>query len=70
MSRLTLELPEDVSAALDKASREVSKSPEDFAEDLLRRALAVREFQSLRASLLTSLGEDAPSDEDIFKQIS
>ena len=71
MSILTLQLPDDVSAELAAAGRAQHKTPEEIAGDLLRRALLARRFSALRETLIKSLGNDAPpDDETVFRQIS
>jgi hypothetical protein len=71
MSVLTLNLPSDVSAALAEESREANRAQEEVALDLLQRALAIRRFRSVRASIIESLGDAAPDSEDeIFERIS
>jgi hypothetical protein len=71
MSQLTLNLPDDVARALADASRQSRRGEEEVALDLLKRALAVQRFRSIRESLLETLGDDAPQDDDdVLRQIS
>jgi hypothetical protein len=71
MSRLTLNLPVDVAAALAQESREANRGLEEFALDLLKRALAIRRFRTARKSIIEALRTDGPdSEDDIFEQIS
>jgi hypothetical protein len=71
MSQLTLNLPDDVAKALADAGREVSRTPEEVAADMLRRMIAVRRFQQLSKEVREALGPNAPtSEEEIFEQIS
>jgi len=71
MSRLTLNLPTDVAAALAQESREAKCGQEEFALDLLKRALSIRRFRATRKSVMDALGGAAPeSEDDIFEQIS
>jgi hypothetical protein len=71
MSRLNLNLPDDIAAVLAQESSKAGCTPEEMAVDLLKRALAFRRFRSVRKSLLEALGDDAPeSDDDIFRRVS
>ena len=71
MGRITLNLPNDVAAALAEESRQAKRGEEDLAVDLLKRALAIRRFRAARNSVIEALGDDAPdSDDDVFKRIS
>jgi hypothetical protein len=71
MSVLTLNLPNDVSAALAEESRQSNRGQEEVALDLLQRALAIRRFRSARKTVIDALDEAAPdSEDDIFEQIS
>ena len=71
MGRLTLNLPNDVAAALAEESRQSNRAPDELAVELLERALAIRKFRSARGAVIESLGDAAPaSDDDVFKQIS
>jgi hypothetical protein len=71
MSRLNLNLPDDIAAVLAHESSKAGCTPEGMAVDLLKRALAIRRFRSVRKSLLEALGNDAPeSDDDIFRRVS
>ena len=55
MSRLTLNLPVDLAAALAQESREANRGQEEFALDLLKRALAIRRFRTARKSVMDAL---------------
>jgi|GEM_PF-5251415 len=71
MRLLTLNLPSEVSAALEEESREGNRVQEEVALDLLQRALAVRRFRAARNSVIQSLGKYGPdSDDEVFEQIS
>jgi hypothetical protein len=71
MSRLVLELPDDVATALGEVSRASHRSPEEVAAEMLKKALAVKRLEAIRQDIQSTLGDDAPqSDEEIFKQIS
>ena len=71
MSRLILELPDKVAAALNEMSRAAQRPPEEIAREMVEKALAIERFDGIRQKLQDSLGDDAPqTDEEIFKQIS
>jgi hypothetical protein len=71
MSRLILDLPDDIAATLAQLSEQAHRLPEDLAREMLQRALAVERLDAIRRDIQRSLGDDAPpTDEDVFKQIS
>ena len=71
MSQLTLNLPNDLAAALADESRQSNRAQEEVALDLLKRALAIRRFRSARDTTMNALGDDAPQDDDdALRQIS
>lgn len=59
-----LNLPEKLAAELNAASRQMNRPLDEFAAELLQRALAVRRFRSAREAILNSLGNDAPKSDD------
>ena len=70
MSQITLNLPDDLVAELDKASRETNSRPEDAAREMVKRALRARRFDRARRNIIDSLGPDAPlSEQDALEQV-
>ncbi len=71
MTRITLELSDELGRSLDELSRRCHRPVDDLVRDLLRRALAVEQFQELRQRNLQRLGQDAPAtDAQAFEQAS
>jgi len=71
MNQITLNLPDDLAAELDKASREINSRPEDVAREMIERALRIRRFDRARQNIIGSLGPDAPrSEQEALEQIS
>jgi hypothetical protein len=71
MSRLTLDLPERLSAELAELGRLRKEPPESVAQDMLRRMVAMERFERLANKLQGSLSNDPPlTEEDALKSIS
>ena len=70
MSTLTLRVPPDLEAALDRQCAELGISKSDFARDALRRFLRVSEYRSLRSRLVAhAQSQGVHTDEDVFQAL-
>lgn len=71
MNTLTIRLPDDLRAALQKISREQNKPVSDVVRESIRRYVAVERFRALRRKVLPfAEAQGFLTDEDIFKAIS
>jgi len=66
---LTVELPDDVKATLDKAAREEGVSESVFAVRALQDYLFLRRFRKLRERLIAE-SERVYTDEEVFELVS
>ena len=66
---ITVELPEDVKAILDRAAREEGLSEKTFAARALKDYLFLRRFRKLREKMLAE-SERSYSDEEVFEIVS
>ncbi|MGI9108134.1 MAG: CopG family transcriptional regulator [Pyrinomonadaceae bacterium] len=66
---LTIELPEEVKATLDKAAREEGVSENAFVVLALRDYLFLRRFRKLRERMIAE-SEKTYTDEEVFDLIS
>ncbi|MBD0373518.1 MAG: ribbon-helix-helix protein, CopG family [Pyrinomonadaceae bacterium] len=66
---ITIDLPEETRAALDKAVREEGISQSELIEKALKDYLFIRRFRSLRERLMAE-GSGSYTDQDIFDQVS
>ena len=67
MATITLRVPDDLDAALERQSSAAGVSKSDLAREALRRFLAVAEFQRLRAKLVRrAQAQGIHTDEDVF----
>jgi len=70
MSTLTLRIPPDLEAALEKQGAELGISKSDFARDALRRFLRVSEFRSVRSRLVArAQWQGVHTDDDVFQRL-
>ncbi|MDZ4254797.1 MAG: ribbon-helix-helix protein, CopG family [Sulfuritalea sp.] len=71
MATLTMRIDPPMEAALASLAKATHRSKSDLAREMLRRQLAVRSFQSLRAQALPH-AEAAGyiTDEDVFRDVS
>lgn len=69
MEEITLRLPDDVSSALDEATREAGLSRNEIIEKALSDYLFVRKFRLLRERL-ASESENVYTDQDVFDRVS
>ena len=71
MTRLTLELPDDVKRELDEYCRQQNRADGEVVGDLLRRFLAVQKFRELRrGNLPLAEAQGILTDEDVFRIVS
>jgi len=71
MNTLTIRLPDDLRADLQRLSREQSKPISDIVRESIRRYVAVERFRSLRRKVLPfAEAQGFLTDEDVFKAIS
>ena len=71
MNTLTIRLPDDLRADLQKLSREQNKPVSDIVRESIRRYVAVERFRALRKKTLPfAEAQGFLTDEDVFKAIS
>ena len=66
---LTIDLPVEVRAALDKAAREEGISENEYAAKALQDYLFLRRFRSLRERM-NEASDKSFTDEEIFELVS
>jgi metal-responsive CopG/Arc/MetJ family transcriptional regulator len=70
MTRITLQLPDQLAREIEAVCAEEQRGPDELAADLLRRGLAVRAFRQLRNRAQAELGDHAPeTDEQAMNMI-
>ena len=68
---ITISVPEEIKAELDKLMREEGISRSDIVRESLRDYLFMRRFRQLRARMLAQAqAQGIFTDEDVFKRIS
>lgn len=71
MNTLTIRLPDDLRADLQKISREQNKPVSDVVRESIRRYVAVERFRALRRKVLPFADvQGFLTEEDVFKAIS
>ena len=71
MNTLTIRLPDDLRADLQRISREQNKPVSDVVRESIRRYVAVERFRALRRKVLPfAEAQGFLTDDDIFKAIS
>jgi len=71
MNTLTIRVPDDLRADLQKISREQNKSVSDVVRESIRRYVAVEKFRALRRKVLPfAEAQGFLTDEDVFRTIS
>jgi predicted transcriptional regulator len=71
MNTLTIRLPDDLRADLQKISREQNKPVSDVVRESIRRYVAVERFRALRRKVLPfAEAQGFLTDDDVFKAIS
>lgn len=71
MATLTMRIDEPMEAELARLAEATHRTKSDLAREMLRRQLAIRRFQALRAQALPH-AEAAGylTDEDVFRAVS
>jgi len=71
MNTLTIRLPDDLRADLQRVSQDENKPVSDVVRESLRRYVAVAKFRSLRRRVLPfAEAQGFITDEDVFEAIS
>lgn len=71
MNTITIRLPDELRADLQKLSQEQSKPVSDLVRESIRRYVAVEKFRALRKKTLPfAEAQGFLTDEDIFRAIS
>ena len=71
MNTLTIRIPDELRADLQKISRDQNKPVSDVVRKSLRRYVAIEKFRSLRRKVLPfAEAQGFITDEDVFKAIS
>lgn len=71
MNTVTIRLPEDLKADLQRISREQNKPVSEVVRESIRRYVAVERFRALRRKVLPfAEAQGFLTDEDVFKAIS
>ena len=71
MNTLTIRIPDELKADLQRISQEQRKPVSDVVRESLRRYVAVERFRALRKKVLPfAEAQGFLTDEDVFKAIS
>ena len=71
MNTLTIRIPDELKAELQKISRQQKKPVSDVVRESIRRYVAVERFRALRRTVLPfAEAQGFLTDEDVFKAIS
>ena len=71
MDTLTIRLPDELRADLQKLSQEHNKPLSDIVRESIRRYVAIEKFRALRKKVLPfAEAQGLLTDEDVFKAIS
>ena len=71
MNTLTIRLPDELRADLQKLSQEHNKPLSDIVRESIRRYVAIEKFRALRKKVLPfAEAQGLLTDEDVFKAIS
>jgi len=71
MNTLTIRIPDELKADLQRISRQQKKPVSDVVRESLRRYIAVERFRAVRKRVLPfAEAQGFLTDEDIFKAIS
>lgn len=71
MNTVTIRLPDDLRADLQRISREQNKPVSEVVRESIRRYVAVEKFRALRRKVLPfAEAQGFLTDEDVFKAIS
>ncbi|MFO1468516.1 MAG: ribbon-helix-helix protein, CopG family [Steroidobacteraceae bacterium] len=70
MATITLRVPDELDAELERHSEAVGVSKSDLAREALRRYLAVAEFQRLRSKMVRrAQAHGINTDEEVFRKL-
>lgn len=70
-STITISVPEQVRAELDRVSRVEGVSRSDIVRESIRDYLFLRQFRSLRRTMVAKASQRGIyTDEDVFNQVS
>ena len=69
MEEITVRLPDNVTSALDEATREAGLSRNEIIEKALSDFLFIRRFRLLRERI-AGQSENAYTDQDVFDRVS
>jgi metal-responsive CopG/Arc/MetJ family transcriptional regulator len=70
-STMTISLPDDVRAEIDRVSRTEGVSRSDIVRESIRDYLFVRRFRSLRRSMVAKAARrGVHTDQDVFDRVS
>ena len=71
MNTLTIRLPEELKADLQRISEDENKPVSDIVRESLRRYIAVTKFRALRRRVLPfAEAQGLMADEDVFEALS
>ena len=71
MTTLTIRLPDDLRADLDKLSKAEHKAVSDIVRESIRRYVAIQRFRALRGKVVPfAEAQGFITDEDVFRAIS
>jgi len=71
MNTLTIRLPEELKADLQRISEDENKPVSDIVRESLRRYIAVTKFRALRRRVLPfAEAQGLMTDEDVFEALS
>ena len=71
MATITLRVPDELDAALERQSHAAGVSKSDLAREALRRFLTVSEFQRLREKLVRrAQARGVHTDDDVFRVLN
>lgn len=71
MATVTIRLQPDLERQLDEVTRELGITRSEVVRDALRRQLAVRRFEAIRARLMPfAEARGYLTDEDVFEHVS
>lgn len=68
---ITITVPDDIASGLEELAREKKCSEEEIVMDVLRRQIAVRGLQKLRAEMIPHAQKmGIYTDQDVFDRVS
>ncbi len=71
MSKIILEIDDDLKATLDEFCNSAGEKPDEFIRESLRRQLSLARFDALRAKAVPiAEAQGIKTDEDVFRVVS